>query len=435
MTTRTRCASAVPLPPRKHACRAAKRLAPDDRRAFDHRSRARPCRRSPRFAHAWPVALLVAWCAGAFGTSDHEARDDLERVRERLAAVAAELAEAYDDRDSLTRALARSEKRAAGIQREIERLDDRLAAARKRSDAAHGAHSRLIADLAEDRERLARSVRASYRFARRDPVAMLLDLETPRKIDRMLAYHRLIEGTHVERIRRVTHTVARLKALETEVNDEAAAITALREKKRLRRAELEEQRSARADAMHALAGRIRDRESLAQRLRADEQRLVELVEALRASLSDAALEPHDSRLFGELRGRLPWPVRGVVRAAREAHDNGNGTGRRGVYIRAAAGQPVRSIHRGRIAYADWLRGFGLLLIIEHGDGFMSLYGHNETLTRETGDWVEPGETIATVGDSGGYSEPALYFEIRRDGSPVNPRKWCVDPTAAVLVSP
>ena len=435
MTTRIRRARTAPAPSRKHAYPVAKRPAPADRRPLDHGGRECPPQLLARAARAWTGILLVAWSAGAFGTSDLEARDELERVRERLSAVARELAQAYDDRDTLTQALAQSEKRAAGIQREIEGLDDQLAAARKRADEARRAHSRVLAALAEGRDQLARAVRASYRFARRDPVAMLLDLETPLEIGRVLAYHRLIESTHAEQVRSVARTVAKLKALEKDVSDQAATVASLRKEMRLHRAELETQRSVRAEAMRALRDRIRDREGLASRLRADERRLVELIDALQASLTDAALEIRETRPFRELQGKLPWPVKGVVRAPDEALRDESGAGRQGVFIRAAAGQPVRSVHRGRVAYADWLRGFGLLLIVEHGDGFMSLYGHNETLTRETGDWIESGETIATVGDSGGNPEPSLYFEIRRDGSPVNPRTWCADPSSAALVSP
>ena len=404
-------------------------------RGTDRRARRADGRTRLQALRLWLLAAFLAWCHGAPATSDFEARDDLTRVRERLEAVARDLARAYDDHDSQTRALAQSEKRAAGIQRELDQLDDGLAAARERADAARRARARAGADLAERRDQLARAVRASYRFARRDPIAMLLDLETPAKIDRILAYHRVIEHTHAERIRAIAETLAEFEALTREVDAETAAIAALREEQQRRQRELEDQRSARAEAMRALADRIRDRESLAARLRADEQRLVKLIGALRDSLTDAALEIRDNQPFEQLRGTLPWPVNGVVRASQDADRDGGGMNRQGVFIRAAAGRSVRSIHRGRVAYADWLRGFGLLLIIEHGDGFMSLYGHNETLTRETGDWVESGEVIATVGDSGGSSEPALYFEIRRGGRPVNPRKWCVDAAAAALVTP
>ena len=216
--------------------------------------------------------------------------------------------------------------------------------------------------------------------------------------------------------------------------EEVATIAALRGERQSRLAELDERRAARADAMRALVDRIKDHESRVARLRTDERRLVELVEALRASLTDDALKIRGSRTFEQMRGRLRWPVSGSVLARYGAPRGESGLTWQGMLIGAPAGEAVHSIHRGRVAYADWLRGFGLLLIIEHEDGFMSLYGHNGTLTRETGDWVESGEIVATVGDSGGHSRSALYFEIRRAGRPVNPRRWCVAPAGAALVS-
>ena len=216
--------------------------------------------------------------------------------------------------------------------------------------------------------------------------------------------------------------------------EEAVDIAALRNERQRRLGELDQRRAARANAMQALAERIQDHEGRVARLRTDERRLVELVDALRASLTDDALKIRDNKSFEELRGKLPWPVSGAVLARYGAPRGESGLTWQGMLIGASAGEAVHSIHRGRVAYADWLRGFGLLLIIEHEDGFMSLYGHNETLTRETGDWVESGEVVATVGDSGGNPHPALYFEIRRTGRPVNPWRWCIAPTAAALVS-
>ena len=230
-------------------------------------------------------------------------------------------------------------------------------------------------------------------------------------------------------IRRIAGTVDELEALEAKTAEEALDISTIRDEKRQGLAELERQRAARADAVRALAERIRDRESRAAQLRVDERRLVTLVTALRTELADVALEIRDTSPFGELRGKLPWPVNGALLARYGAPRDGSGLTWQGMLIGAPAGEPIRSIHRGRVAYADWLRGFGLLLIIEHGDGFMSLYGHNETLTREPGDWVESGEIIATVGDSGGHLQSALYFEIRRTGKPVNPRRWCAGSVA------
>ena len=372
---------------------------------------------------------------GAFGESDYGARDDLESVRARLVATARELARAYEEHDVHTKALAHSERLAADIRSEITGLEDRLAAAQRRADEARGASGHTRAELAERRHQLGRAMRASYRFARRESLAVLLDVESLVHVERMLAYHAVIERAHAAKIHAIVDIVARLEAHETSVAREVSEMAALRDEKQRRLSDYEAQRKARADAIRALGDRIRDGESRKAQLRADESRLVELIEGLRASLSDSALAIHENVRFDELRGRLPWPVKGTLLASYGAPRGESGLTWQGVLIGAGAGEAVRSIHRGRVAYADWLRGFGLLLIIEHDDGFMSLYGHNETVSRETGDWVESGEVIATVGDSGGNLRSALYFEIRRAGTPVDPRRWCAGPTTAALVRP
>ena len=403
--------------------------------ATNYRNRARHVRYSWGSVRIWISPILLACCAVAFAESDIGVESDLDSVRARLQATARELAQAYDEHDTHTKALAHSERLAARIRSEVTGLDGRLEAAQRRADEARHASKRIRAELAERRHQLARSVRASYRFARRDPVAMLFDVHSLRDVDRALAYHAVIERAHAKKIRNIAEAVARLEAQETLVAREVTAIAALRDEKQRRLAALQEQRTARAAAMQALAERIRDGKSRAARLRVDEHRLVELVDALRASLTDDALAIRENRPFEALRGRLPWPVKGAALASYGTPRGASGLTWRGFLIKARAGEAVRSIHRGRIAYADWLRGFGLLLIVEHDGGFMSLYGHNRTLNRETGDWVESGEVIATVGDSGGNSQPALYFEIRQAGNPVNPARWCAGTTAAALVSP
>ena len=370
-----------------------------------------------------PFCLLVC-CAVASGQSDYDAQSDLDLVRTRLKETAREIARAYDEHDTHTTALARSEMLAADIRSEIVSLDDRLTDAHRRADEARRAGSRTREELTERRRQLARMMRASYRFARRSPLAMLLDLESPSQVDRLLAYHSVIQRAHADKIHEIVHVVSRLEAHERRVAAEVATIATLRDEKQSRLAQLEDQRLARAEAMQALAERIQNRKSRVVRLRADERRLVELVDALHASLTDDALAIRDNRPFEELQGKLPWPVEGPLLARYGKPRGTSGLIWQGVLIGAPAGEAVRAVHRGRVAYADWFRGFGLLLILEHDDGFMSLYGHNETLVRETGDWVESGEIIATVGDSGGNPHPALYFEIRRAGSPVNPRRWC-----------
>ena len=213
------------------------RTARDDRGMARHRIFA-GCPRFPSGApHVRAAALLLLWCAallwckGAFGQSEDDAHADLQRVRARLDAIAYEIAQAQEERDALTRALARSEKQAAEIRHEITDLDERLSAARRRAEATRHAHTRKRAELEGRRGRLARAVRASYRFARRDPVAMLLDLESPTEIDRVLAYHTIVERAHVSMIHGIADTVAGLAALEATAAGQAASTATLRGRK------------------------------------------------------------------------------------------------------------------------------------------------------------------------------------------------------------
>ena len=134
--------------------------------------------------------------------------------------------------------------------------------------------------------------------------------------------------------------------------------------------------------------------------------------------------PNDYRDFAERRGAMSWPAKATVKNMFGRKRNNAGIRWQGSLLEGREGTPIRAIHNGRVVFAEWFRGQGLLIIVDHGDGFMSLYGHNQSLLRETGEWVRAGEPIATLGSSGGRENPGLYFEIRQNGKPVNPAKWC-----------
>jgi len=173
---------------------------------------------------------------------------------------------------------------------------------------------------------------------------------------------------------------------------------------------------------------IRDGNAAVTKLRTEEQRLADLVKRLSEAMAGFPVDTDEP--FAKSKGKLAWPVQGRV-AGDYGQPRGAGPVKwNGVLLEAAAGTPVRAIHRGRVAFADWLQGLGLLVIVDHGGGYMSLYGHNGALLKESGDWVEPGEPIAQVGDTGGQARPGLYFEIRSNGEPVNPNGWMAKRPAA-----
>ena len=157
---------------------------------------------------------------------------------------------------------------------------------------------------------------------------------------------------------------------------------------------------------------------------ADEQQLQQLLKEIRNIMPSMLTEIDKRETFSKRRGQLKWPVKGKVKRIFGKSRQAANLKWNGVLISSNEGNNVRAISHGRVAYADWLRGYGMLVIIDHGDGYMTLYGYNQALYKETGDWVEEGEVIASVGRSGGQLKSGLYFEVRVKGQPSNPAKWC-----------
>jgi len=154
----------------------------------------------------------------------------------------------------------------------------------------------------------------------------------------------------------------------------------------------------------------------------DRQQLEDLLSSVEEAIADLDL-PEATTPIKQLKGKLPWPTQGEIVRNFGSRDTSSGSRWKGVLIRAKEGNEVHAIHYGHVVFADWLRGFGLLLIIDHGNGYMSLYGHNQSIYKQTGDWVASNEVVSSVGNSGGRDNTGLYFEIRRNGKPQNPKSW------------
>jgi septal ring factor EnvC (AmiA/AmiB activator) len=184
------------------------------------------------------------------------------------------------------------------------------------------------------------------------------------------------------------------------------------------------QRVKRKQLLATLERKISNQEKNLTELEGSRSRIENLLMSLGELLADIPQGPSDTRPFKQQKGKLPWPASGPFLATYGEPRQQGGLQWNGVLISVKHGTPVRAVSHGRIAFADWLQGFGFIAIIDHGEGYMSLYGHNETLLKQAGDWVNAGDVIATSGDSGGQPMPGVYFEIRSRGKPINPRQWC-----------
>lgn len=254
-------------------------------------------------------------------------------------------------------------------------------------------------------------------------IKVLLNQESPDTVARVMAYYRYFFRARNELLQEFRAT---LEALQSTRQDIAATLEELQQRQAAlaqKQEALARAQQTRQQAVARLNESIQGKGAELKKLQADQKELQQLLDAIRAAVVDLQV-PDNYQPFKAARTKMPWPVPG--RASSRFGDQRNQGKMRwqGVTIPAPAGTPVKAIHHGRVVYADWLRGMGLLLIIDHGEGYMSLYAHNQTLLREVGEWVSAETPIATVGDSGGLSQPALYFEVREKGKPVNPARWC-----------
>jgi septal ring factor EnvC (AmiA/AmiB activator) len=368
------------------------------------------------------LLILLLVLAPPLSAERDVSREDLEQLRARIDELQQDLQRDLRKRDSLRNELRRTEERISELTAEQRRLDARVEDARERLERLAARRDRLAKEKASQIEWLTRTARASFMSGRQPRLKLLLNQENPARIARLLRYQDYFQQSRSQRLETLQRDLAELRKLTKKVEQARAELNARRQDVAAQREHL---RAARAEREAALAkinrGLGRDREKLAE-LKSDEKRLRKLLDDMSDSLGDITARP-GGKPFGELTGKLPWPVSGGRRV--DFGDRREGELRwKGVVLNADPGESVRAIQGGRVVYADWLRGYGLLTIIDHGEGYMSLYGYNQTLLRDVGEWVSTGDELALAGQSGGRDQAGLYFEIRRNGDPVNPGRWC-----------
>ncbi len=374
----------------------------------------------------WLLGLtLLTVSSDCLGRMSHEVKEaELQSLRRQIAALSEHLKQARSTESAVQSELRITETSIGGIANELRDIGRRLAAVQEQLARLRREKEQLATKLAAHRQTLAKQVRAAYITGNQDYLKLLLNQEDPAALERMLTYYRYFSRARAEQIQRVEAELLRLETVQREISRQQELLRSLQARARERKTAQEAQRQERALILKRLQKEIRQGGHELDGLKANEKELERLLKALREAFEDIPRALDRRKSFSQRRGQLPWPAQGKLRHRFGTSRNRGGLKWQGVLINAPMGRPVAAIHHGRIAFADWLRGFGLLIIIDHGNGYMSLYGHNQSLLKETGDWVETGDSVATVGDSGGLASSGLYFEIRRFGIPQNPSRWC-----------
>ena len=306
---------------------------------------------------------------------------------------------------------------------ELRRTQQREAETQTQIDLLTGHKSELTRQRDEELLQVKQHIRAAARMGATSPLKVMLNQEDPNSVARVARYFGYFAEARLESTRALEATLAELADSEIQLQEETKALAEQRELARVQRDELQEKRS---DAREIVARYTAEFDSIDTRLsqlRANEQDLIDLLESLRASIFDIG-QPNEVVPFASRKGQLALPLEGpLIKRFGELRPEGR-VKWTGVLIEAELGTPVKAIHYGRVVFADWLRGFGLLMIISHDNGYMSLYGHNQVLLVEPGEWVNPGQIIGETGTSGGQPLPTTYFEIRAAGQPIDPMLWC-----------
>ncbi len=404
-----------------------------------------PLRSASTLTFALLLGFLIAGTAQAQSSRDAERR--LERIKRELSTVASERRRIEGQRGDASRQLRQADEQVGQTSRVLRETETAMTREQRALVELQQRRDALQTALGGKRDELARLLRAAYTVGDDAPLKVLLAQDRVAEAQRALTYHRYLQRDRVQRIQALTAELRQVDALERAIADKRSKLETTQRTQREQLAKLEQARRERATLVAQLDRRYQDRAGREKALGRDAKALQQLLARLRAAAAKAAKEraaaarkpattPKASRgstSSAPLRkavvsgpalqvGGLGWPLSGSLLAG-YGGTLPDGRSSEGVLIGAAAGSTVKAVADGRVVFSDWMNGYGLILIVDHGNGYMSLYAHNDALLRDAGDSVKRGDPVANVGNSGGQGRPALYFELRRNGQPVNPNTW------------
>lgn len=367
-----------------------------------------------------PLLLSLAWLASSPAPAAQDPEADLERVKQRIGELQQAIRADTQRRDQLSVRLRESEELVSAARAQLDEARRKVRASDARLRELAAERETLERRLEDERDALAAQLRAAYVAGREEQLRMLLSEKDPAALGRMLVYYAYLGKARAGQISEIQAAVRRIEELTSEQAAERARLARLEEQREREVAAVRTARREREKAVAAVNAQLRSRTAALEKAKRDAATLEKLVADLRRALRQAPAPA--GQPFEQVRGRLPWPVPGRV-VARFGQSRGGGLRWSGVLIAAERGAEVRAPYAGRVAYADWLPGLGLLLVLDHGGGYMTLYGHGEQLYKSVGQAVAAGEVIASVGDSGGQTRPELYLEVRKGTVAQDPHRW------------
>ena len=341
-------------------------------------------------------------------------KKDIENLQKNLKSTRKQQSRAVTQLRRAEKQIATAAKILRSTNRQLQQKNQQLKKLRRQQ-------SNLKQNKIKQKKALASQIKSAFINGRQEYLKMLLNQEDPEALGRMLVYFDYMNKARVKKVSELQQTLEQLDSIDQKIQQEISELNILKTAKEAESKRLNSLKRKRQQLVNALTREIEAKSERLTELQVNAEELQSLVDSVREAIDNIDFsQPLEG--LKSLRGKLAWPVRGKT-LQKYGSRIAEGLKSNGLIIGAKEGNSINAVHYGRVVYADWLRGFGLLVILDHGEGYMSLYGYNQALYKQVGDWVEAGETIASVGQSGGQQKPALYFELRHQGSPLNPRKW------------
>lgn len=421
------------------------------------------------------LILLALSCllSPAFADERAQTQQQLDATRQDIAELKKMLGKLQEEKSGVQKDLKSTETEIGDLEKQVEALQQELKKTEGELERLDTEKKKLQSARVEQQRLIAIQARSAYQSGREEYLKLLLNQQNPEKFARTLTYYDYLSKARLEQLRAFNETLRQLANVEQDISRQQAQLLAQRGNLDSRRQELETVRNERRQVLAKLNTDMQARDQKLQTRQQDQADLTKVLKTIEETLARQAREAEEARkkallaqqqaeekrrqqqalaaneeeapkkarttlgpivssdganyggAFSAARGKLPWPVNGRLLARFGDARGGDARAKwDGVMIGANPGTQVRAVHGGRVVFADWLRGAGLLVILDHGNGYLSLYGHNQSLLKRAGDIVKAGEAISTVGDSGGQDSSGLYFAIRQQGRPTDPSQWC-----------
>ncbi len=377
-------------------------------------------------AAALLAALLTALVTSTPSSADEKAekQQQLNQLLKKIDKLKQTIDVKEDSKSRYIKQLRNIERSIGEVNRDIGKINTQIKAREAELSELRATRLEHQRRLSRENEYLAEQVYTAFTLGRQERIKLLFSQQDPQALQRNLVYYQYFSNARAELINTVQVSIDKIIETENRIRQAQSELEADQKELAAQKQRLDRDRDKRKSIIASLDKQLQQQGGNLSRLQDEATQLQSLIDSIQEIFDQAPDEDIPQLPFADLRGKLAWPVQGRVRRLFGKTRPLSNLRWQGVIIEAKSGTPVMAVSHGRVAFADWLRGMGNLIIIDHGNSYLSLYGHNESLFKTAGEWVDAGEVISSIGSSGGQQKPGLYFEIRKRGKPQNPTKWC-----------